>query len=80
MNRHIDRYCYEMLKDKDTVALKQHAQLLKKGRSALEFYFMLENGIKFSVSKWGKRWGVSTGTASKWVAEFEEVYRQYTVL
>jgi len=74
-------YLNTLLKDKvDTTAVKQHAQTLKKGRSALEFYFMLDNCHKFTVRKWATRWGVSTSTASKWLNEFEEIYRQHTRL
>ena len=80
MNRHIEDYCAELLKDDVTISEAGKKRVLKKGRSALEFFFMLDYGNKLTVRKWAKRWEVSTSTASKWLQEFEELYRQYARL
>lgn len=78
MNRQLEEYCRELLKENPTMAKSKHKRLLKKGRSALEFYFLLDYGNKLTVRKWAKRWEVSTGTASKWLQEFQELYIQHT--
>lgn len=47
----------------------------KKGRSALEFYFYLNNNAHFSSYRWSKKWNVSTSTSYEWCKEFEAKYR-----
>ena len=80
MHRQLEEYCKELLKDNSKMAELHHKRILKKGRSALEFYFMLDYGEKFSAHKWAIRWEVSTSTASIWIKEFEKQYQQCTRL
>ncbi len=76
MNRLVTEYCQELLKEQNKAKTLKNKMSLKKGRSALEFYFMLDNGYKLSISRWATRWEVSKSTSSMWVREFKEIYKQ----
>ena len=80
MNKQAEEYCNKILQENTEIPKSTQKRILKKGRSALEFFFMLEYGNKLTLNKWAKRWEVSTSTASIWLKEFEELYKQYTRL
>jgi len=47
-------------------------QYYKKARSALEYFFISNNEVILSTTKWANRWDISTETALKWIREFKE--------